>query len=119
MLSAAVYGIWENHGPDLWESLVDRLIENAQAFARAVDQRPGWELFNHPNSNIVCFRSTQFDNDALRRQMIDQGPYYLVKTVFGRQTWLRCTFQNPLTQEEDFMGLLEGLEAIGQELPQG
>ena len=119
MLSAAVYGIWENHGPDLWESFVDLLIENAQAFARAVDQRPGWELFNHPNSNIVCFRSTQFDNDALRRQMIDQGPYYLVKTVFGRQTWLRCTFQNPLTQEEDFMGLLEGLEAIGQELPQG
>ena len=57
-----------------------------------------------------------FDNDALRRQMIDQGPYYLVKTVFGRQTWLRCTFQNPLTNDEDMKGLLEGLEEIGRNL---
>ena len=116
MLSAAVYGIWENHGANLWESLVDRLIENAQSFALKVDQRPRWELFSHPHSNIVCFRSMDFDNDALRRQMIDQGPYYLVKTVFGRQTWLRCTFQNPLTNDEDMKGLLEGLEEIGRSL---
>lgn len=113
MLSAAVYGIWENHGPELWESLVDRLIESAQHFAIIVEQRPGWELFNPPRSNIVCFRSTDFDNDALRRNTIDQGPYYLVKTVFNGQTWLRCTFQNPLTNGDDLNGLLQALEEIG------
>ncbi|HAD21420.1 MAG TPA: pyridoxal-dependent decarboxylase, partial [Opitutae bacterium] len=114
MLSAAVFGIWENHGPHLWESLVDRLIENAQEFAQKVEERPEWRLFQLPASNIVCFRSERFDNDELRRRMISSGPFYIVRTVFNGQTWLRCTFQNPLTSAVELEELLVRLEELGQ-----
>lgn len=119
MLSVAVFGIWENHGPNLWESLVDRLIEIAQQFARKVEERPGWQLFNLPASNIVCFRSQRFDNDEMRRKMIAYGPFYIVRTVFDGQTWLRCTFQNPLTSSVELEGLLDRLEELGGDTPQG
>lgn len=116
MLSAAVYGIWEQHGPALWESLVNQLIANAQSFADLVEARPGWELFARPASNIVCFRSTQWDNAQLRQLLLEQGPHYIVKTEFGGQTWLRCTFQNPFTQREVQESLLDRLESLGESM---
>ena len=113
MLSAAVYGIWENHGPTLWGSLVEQLISNAQTLADLVEQRPRWELFAQPKSNIVCFRSTRWDNADLRKELIKRGPFYIVKTHFVGQTWLRCTLQNPLTTSEDLVELLDVLEEVG------
>jgi len=112
MLSAAVFGIWEAHGPRLWESLVDRLCDRAAVAAAEIQKRPHWELFNQPKSNIVCFRLRGADNAALRAKMLQQGPYYIVKTVLYGETWLRCTFQNPLTSDEDIMGLLDTLEKL-------
>jgi L-2,4-diaminobutyrate decarboxylase len=115
MLSVAVFGIWEQHGPKLWESLVDQLVGNAQTFAANVEKREGWQLFTHPKSNIVCFRSTRWDNSLLRRLMVEHGPHYIVKTEFNGETWLRCTFQNPFTTETVSTSILTRLEALGME----
>ena len=116
MLSMAVFGIWEAHGHKLWESLVDRLIDRAQAAARAIEHRPHWELFAHPQSNIVCFRLKAADNAALRHAIVENGPHYIVKTVLNNETWLRCTFQNPLTEDGDIEGLLDRLEELNATL---
>ena len=116
MLSMAVFGIWEAHGHKLWESLVDRLIDRAQAAARAIEHRPHWELFAHPQSNIVCFRLKDADNAALRHALVENGPHYMVKTVLNNETWLRCTFQNPLTEDGDIEGLLDRLEELNATL---
>ena len=116
MLSVAVFGIWEAHGHKLWESLVDRLVDRAQTAARAIAQRPQWELFAQPQSNIVCFRLNGADNAALRHAMLEHGPYYIVKTVLNGETWLRCTFQNPLTEDSDIAALLDRLEELNREL---
>jgi L-2,4-diaminobutyrate decarboxylase len=115
MLSVAVFGIWEQHGPRLWESLVDQLVGNAQIFAANVEKRPGWQLFAAPQSNIVCFRSTTWDNSLLRRLMVEHGPHYIVKTELSGETWLRCTFQNPFTTEAISTSILTRLEALGME----
>ena len=115
MLSVAVFGIWEQHGPRLWESLVDQLVGNAQTFAATVEEREGWQLFALPQSNIVCFRSTKLDNSLLRRLMVEHGPHYIVKTEFSGETWLRCTFQNPFTTEVISTSILTRLEALGME----
>ena len=112
MLSAAVFGIWEAHGPRLWESLVDRLCDRAAVAAAEIQKRPHWELFAQPKSNIVCFRLRGADNAVLRAKMLQQGPYYIVKTVLKGETWLRCTFQNPLTSDEDILELMDTLEAL-------
>jgi len=61
----------------------------------------------------MCFRLIDRDNSALRARLIEQGPHYIVKTVLDGQTWLRCTFQNPLTTDEDIFGLLDTLESLG------
>ena len=112
MLSVAVFGIWEAHGPKLWESLVDRLVDRARVAAHEIEQRPQWELFAHPQSNIVCFRLIGADNADLRQAMLENGPYYVVKTELNGETWLRCTFQNPLTDDRDIAALLDRLEEL-------
>ena len=114
MLSVAVFGIWEAHGHKLWESLVNRLIDRAQTAARSIEQRPHWELFAQPQSNIVCFRLKGADNAALRHAMMEHGPHYIVKTVFDGETWLRCTFQNPITEDSDIESLLDRLEELAE-----
>ena len=119
MLSVAVFGIWEQHGPKLWESLVDQLVGNAQTFASKVESSEGWELFAPPESNIVCFRSNRWDNAMLRKRMIESGPHYIVKTEFGGKTWLRCTFQNPFTTELVSTSILTRLEELGKEWEKG
>ncbi len=115
MLSVAIFGIWEQHGPNLWESLVDELVGNAKVFAANVSKRDGWELFASPESNIVCFRSTRWDNARLRAQMVEKGPHYIVKTEMRGETWLRCTFQNPYTDESVSSSILTRLEELGTE----
>ena len=116
MLSVAVFGIWQSHGHNLWESLVDRLIDRAQTAARAIERRSQWELFAHPQSNIVCFRLRGADNAALRHALLEHGPHYIVKTVLNGETWLRCTFQNPLTEDGDIEALLDRLEELNATL---
>ena len=112
MLSVAVFGIWEAHGHKLWESLVDRLIDRTQVAAAEVRKRPDWECFGTPESNILCFRLKGADNAKLRRSLLEQGPHYIVKTTIDDETWLRCTFQNPLTEEADICEMLDTLERI-------
>lgn len=112
MLSVTVFGIWEAHGHKLWESLVDRLVDRARTAALAIEQRPHWELFAQPQSNIVCFRLKGADNAALRHAMLENGPHYIVKTFLNGETWLRCTFQNPLTEDSDIAALIDRLEEL-------
>ena len=113
-LSVAVFGIWEALGHKLWESLVDRVVDRAQTAAHAIAQRSSWQLFAQPYSNIVCFRLNGADNAALRHAMLEHGPHYIVKTVLNGETWLRCTFQNPLTEDSDIEALLDRLEELAE-----
>ena len=97
------------------KNLVDQLVGNAHTFAANVEKREGWQLFTQPKSNIVCFRSTRWDNSLLRRLMVEHGPHYIVKTEFNGETWLRCTFQNPFTTETVSTSILTRLESLGME----
>ncbi|MFZ8836870.1 MAG: pyridoxal phosphate-dependent decarboxylase family protein [Flavobacteriales bacterium] len=112
MLSASVFGIWEAHGPLLWESLVVRLISRAQFAAAQLNLRDNWEVFAHPKSNILCFRLKGVNNSNLRAKLLKHGPHYIVKTRVNGSDWLRCTFQNPLTTEDDIIELIDRLEEL-------
>ena len=54
--------------------------------------------------------------DPTRRAMLEHGPHYIVKTVLNGETWLRCTFQNPLTADGDIEALLDRLEELNATL---
>ena len=60
------------------------------------------------------FRLKGADNAAIRHAMLEHGPHYIVKTVLNGETWLRCTYQNPLTEDSDIEALLDRLEELAE-----
>jgi glutamate/tyrosine decarboxylase-like PLP-dependent enzyme len=91
-------------------------VDRAQTAAAAIERRANWQLFAQPQSNIVCFRLMGADNAALRQTLLENGPQYIVKTVLNGETWFRCTFQNPLTEDSHIEALLDRLEEINASL---
>ena len=110
-----------SYGTRLFSEHVDRLLFLAGEFAAMLRVDPRFELLMEPEANIVCFRvlgaepssgpGPQRDllQDRVRRQVLADGRFYLVKTRVRGATWLRTTLMNPLTTVEDLARLLEEL----------
>src|SRR5690606_25789374 len=108
-----VYTILRVYGEKIFQENVDRLYGLAREFATLVDGRDDFELAVAPQSNIVCFRYSgggDFNetNRAIFEGLLEDGTYYVVKTVIDGEFWLRVTLQNPMTT----MGHLNGLLAL-------
>ena len=119
MLGLKLYLALEVLGTDFFAAFVERMVDLAAGFARAIEQRPGWQLAVRPESNIVCFRyapESIADADAFqaraRDAIIREGSFYLVKTTLLGRTWLRTTLINPLTTEADLEALLARVEGL-------
>jgi L-2,4-diaminobutyrate decarboxylase len=117
-LSLNLYVALRVLGTDFFAAFVERMHGLAQAFARTIEARPGWELALQPESNIVCFRYVPpgvADLDGLQSRLRDAvvqgGGFHLVKTTLRGTTYLRTTLINPLTTEDDLEALLAAVEA--------
>jgi L-2,4-diaminobutyrate decarboxylase len=51
-------------------------------------------------------------NTRIRRDIVNTGQFYIVKTVLRGRTWLRTALMNPFTQPKDLAQLLEAIEAL-------
>lgn len=116
MMSLKVYSICRTLGFDTLEEYIDRVFDQTRRFAALIDERPGWELKQDPDCNIVCFRMTgEGDdnelNEFVRKATIQQGKFYLVRTILRGTYWLRCTLTNPFTSEQDMLDMLGELES--------
>jgi L-2,4-diaminobutyrate decarboxylase len=123
MMSVKIYAIIKAHGLDIFEENVDYLYDAGRAFAALVKSRPGFELALEPESNIVCFRFVISGdnglnelNAAIRKQLIEEGKFYIVETLIQEQLYLRVSLMNPLATEKDFTALLDEVERIGNQL---
>lgn len=126
MLSTRVAAVLEEHGPDIWGHLVDRLFGLGKALAEEVKGREDFELAMDPEANIVCFRHlpecvcgrSPEEQDrftaAVRQRHLEEGPQYVVQTRFGGRTWLRCTLMNPMTEVEDLRAMLDRVAELGR-----
>ena len=121
MMSVKIYSILKAHGEQIFGENVDYLYDLGRTFADMVKFRPNFELAVEPESNIVCFRLTSSDssnelNSAIRKQLLQDGKFYIVQTNFRENVYLRVSLMNPLTTETDLNALLDEVENIGNKI---
>ena len=117
-LSLDLYVALKVKGTAFFAEYLERMVDLAARFARALETRPGWELLTPPESNIVCFRYAPEgmpDPDAaqlrIREAIVKEGSFFIVKTQVRGRTWLRTTIINPLTTFGDLEALMARIEA--------
>jgi len=125
MMSAKVYATLKTYGTALWEEYIDRAIDLGRDFATAIAKRKQLELAVAPACNIICFRYLPLQenrrevlnrlNDAIRQQLLEEGNFYIVKTVVDGILYLRCTLTNPFTTTAHLNALLDRIEFLGKE----
>ncbi len=125
MMSAKVYTVLRTYGESIFAENVDVLYGLARRFAEQVRSRPRFELAVEPESNIVCFRyvgdetnANELDalNTRIRRQLLEDGRFYIVQTTLHGRVWLRVSLMNPLTTDAHLDALLDAVVRTAQRI---
>ncbi len=127
MMSLKIYSILKAHGEQIFTENVEYLHGLAEKFADLIKTRPNFELAIEPESNIVCFRASPQPppiegeflnklNTAIRKQLLQEGSFYIVQTTLKEIVYLRVSLMNPLTTETDLNALLDEIERIGNQI---
>lgn len=120
MMSLKLYACLKAYGTRFFAEHVDRCCDLATRFAAAIEKREGLELLLQPECNIVCFRVRGRDGgqlDAIRRAILDEGRFYLVKVRLDGALWLRTTLASPHTTPAHLEALLDDVERHSRLLP--
>jgi L-2,4-diaminobutyrate decarboxylase len=118
MLSIKAYSIIRTHGAGVFDEFVTTCYDNGQQLGVLVNAHPKLELALEPACNIVCFRyksdeSPNAINDYIRQKLLEEGQFYIVKTMLKGETWLRTTLTNPFTRLSHFEALLDKVIQLG------
>lgn len=122
MMSLKIYSILKAHGEQIFTENVEYLHALAEKFANLVKARQNFELAIEPESNIVCFRLVSLDtnlndlNSSIRKQLLQEGKFYIVQTTLKENLYLRVSLMNPLTTATDLNALLDEIERIGNQI---
>lgn len=122
MMSLKIYSILKAHGEHIFTENVEYLHGLAEKFTNLVKARQNFELAIEPESNIVCFRLVSLDinlndlNSSIRKQLLQEGNFYIVQTTLKENVYLRVSLMNPLTTETDLNALLDEIERIGNQI---
>lgn len=121
MMGVKVFTILKHHGTELWNAHVTQTFDLGKSFAKLLQEHPNFELAVEPQCNIVCFRYVQPEveeeelnalNTAIRTAVLEDGRFYIVKTLLDGKVYLRTTLMNPFTTVEDLVKLLEFGKAL-------
>jgi L-2,4-diaminobutyrate decarboxylase len=113
MMVLGLYTSLAVHGEAVIASYLDGIVDLAQDFARLLAETPGFELALPPECNIVCFRHGDGDDEQerIRRKLLEEGSFYVVKTRLRGRTFLRTTLINPRTTRADLVRLVAAIRA--------
>ncbi|MEL7247355.1 MAG: pyridoxal-dependent decarboxylase [Bacteroidota bacterium] len=119
MLSIKVYATLRTYGPEVFGDNVERLYDQAKAFAQLLNTVPDFELAVEPEANIVNFRYTNMareswdiENTKIRQRLVDSGRFYIVQTIIRGEKWLRVAIMNPHTDVQHFRALLDEIRQL-------
>jgi len=121
MMSLKFYTIIKAYGIGIFDEFVTRQYDLGKTFAQMVRQRPHFELFLKPDSNIVCFRFLKAGldeiaqnelNSELRRRVLEKGDFYIVQTRINSKAWFRVSLMNPFTETSTLEELLDHIESL-------
>lgn len=121
MSALNVYTIFRTYGDDIFQQNIENLYGLAEQFAALIQSNRQLELAYSPQCNIVCFRYKTAEGDlsslngAIRKQLLEDGRFYIVQTILNGDLYLRVSLMNPLTTIDELKELLNAVEekAIG------
>ena len=111
-LGLKLFLVLARHGEHGLREHVEKLYDSTREFYEILRRRPGFDCPYEPESNILCFRYGDHDQEELRRRLIDDGSYYLTGTDFGGLRYLRMSVMNPLSNREVIEGMAARIEAL-------
>jgi len=114
-----VYTLFKQFGDKIFEEFVDYQYDLTREFARLIKINPNFEVAHKPDSNILCFRYTDFENPneinaEIRKRLTAEGRFYIVQTSLGGNVYLRVTLLNPKTTIIHIENLLEAIIKIAK-----
>ena len=118
-----LYSMVQNYGVDIFDEYVTMTYDLAKAFAKILKTHPDFEIAHEPESNILCFRIFEKEknnielnqlNAAVRKQLIQEGKFYIVQTMIEETIYLRVSLMNAFTTIEILKELMEEVLKIKQ-----
>lgn len=126
MITLKIFIALKVYGEEIFEEFVDKTYDLAREFYRIILEEPNFEAAHIPESNIFCFRylPSNAKSDAeisefqirIRTQLLENGNYYIVKTVLNGKVYLRVTLMNPFTESEHIIALINFIKSIANKL---
>lgn len=120
-MSVKVFLTIKLFGKELFGQFVDKTFDLAREFAAVVESSDDFELAVQPDSNIVCFRladpeknieETNQLNSLIRKELKENGRFYIVQTNIKGEIYLRISIMNPFTTIENLNQLLQEIRKI-------
>lgn len=115
MMALKVFCSLKIYGENLFGDFIESRYNLAQDFAKLIHSQADFELALEPQSNIVCFRYVPIVfakeklselNSEIRKALVKEGKFFIVKTIVRRETYLRITIMNPFTSITELEELL-------------
>jgi len=100
------------HGTDAYADAVERTLATAQAFARNIDDRPGFTLLLEPQMSVVLFEVDGWERpryEAWTASRAHEGIGLIVPTTWQGRLCYRICLVNPLTTIEMLEGLADDM----------
>jgi L-2,4-diaminobutyrate decarboxylase len=91
--------------------MIERLVDLAQAAARAIRANSDFELLHEPEFGCVVFRYARGNssgdvNEAISRDLFERGRAVIGHTVVRGRACLKLTMGNPCATEKDIDEIL-------------
>jgi len=104
-------------GEDGFKNFIEHQYGVTKEFYELFNEHPYFECSNVPESNILCFRYTEFGNDngfqlAIRNELIKRGNFYTTTAVVNGIRYLRLSVMNRLTSVKHIQKLMKEVAEI-------
>lgn len=118
MISIQMFSLFQMYGESIFDEFITRQYDLGRWFGQYLSGEDHYEVAVSPDSNIVCFRylAAVKDLDAfntkIRRQLLEDGRFYVVQTRLDKGVFIRVSIMNAFTSEDTLKNLLHEIDQI-------
>lgn len=121
MMALEWYILYQEYSDELFDEYVSLTYNNTRKLADKIQSHDHLELAVYPDTNILCFRYIQDGktdlelnklNASIRKQILEEGEFYILQTILNKKTYLRLNSMNPFTDEKDYDMILQKILSL-------
>ena len=127
-MSLRIMSIVDQFGLEIFDQFVTRQYDLAREFAKFIQNLEDFELAVYPDANIVCFRYipdskiSDYElsnlNRSIRKEILDEGEFYIVQTELDGELYLRITLMSPFSELSHLKEVVGKIRIIGRSASQ-